>query len=71
MLTGYRTENGHLLYTSADFTREEADQRNALYVHVVEGGLSVCKVCGAAEIELSEMTCADRQAAKKRDGQQL
>ena len=57
--------NGHTLYTSADFTNEEADNRNVLYVYVVEGGLSACKVCGAAEIELSEMTCRDRQAAIK------
>ena len=44
---------GHTLYEPSDFTTEELDRRNALAVAVCEGGLGVCKVCGATEAELN------------------
>lgn len=33
-------------YTAEDFTQEEADRENLLYLAVVKQGLSVCRVCG-------------------------
>lgn len=48
----------HVLYTPADFTAEEIDRRNRLAVVVIDGGLSICKICGAAESELQDwLTC--------------
>ena len=50
----------HVLYEPKDFTREEAERRNALYIVVVEQGLGVCKQCGAGESELDDYpTCAE------------
>lgn len=50
--------NQHELYAPADFNSDERQRRNALYVAVVEGGLGVCKRCGAAEVELETwVTC--------------
>ena len=42
----------HTLYNDADFTDEELERRNKLAIAVVEGGLSVCKVCGEYEAGL-------------------
>lgn len=42
----------HVLYTDKDFTVEEVQRGNHLAKMVVEWGLSVCKICGAAECEL-------------------
>lgn len=42
----------HNLYTIADFTDEELET-NRLAKLVVEGGLGICKSCGAAESELT------------------
>jgi hypothetical protein len=45
----------HELYGPGDFTAEELlYSRNLLAVLVVDGGLSVCKRCGAAEAELDD-----------------
>ena len=45
---------GHVLYTAADFTNEEIERGGALVNAVIDGGLGVCKKCGAAEIELDK-----------------
>lgn len=45
----------HILYTSKDFKNEEESQ---LADMVINGGLGICKLCGKAEIELSE-DCID------------
>lgn len=47
-------KDGHVLYEASDFTDEEYDSRNTLAVLVIDGGLSVCKLCGAAESQLDE-----------------
>lgn len=63
-------QHDHVLYTRADFNSEERQRRNALYVMVVEGGLGVCKRCGAAEIELEKWpTCAAYRARDKGEDQ--
>jgi hypothetical protein len=60
----------HLLYNSADFNSEERQRRNALYVAVVEGGLGVCKRCGAGENELETwVTCTAYRAAQRGEDQ--
>lgn len=45
---------GHELYGPEDFTPEELDRRNALATAVTEGGLRVCRRCGASEAELDD-----------------
>ena len=61
------TSDGHKLYKPKDFTNDELDQRNTLAVLVIEGGLGICKECGAAEIELEEhLTCTEYKAFKTR-----
>lgn len=58
----------HELYTDTDFNDEERESRNQLYVNVVEGGLGVCKKCGAAEQDLLDFdNCTDYIAWAKRD----
>lgn len=48
----------HELYTTADFTEEEYQRRNQLAVMVIDGGLGICKRCGAGESELDDWpTC--------------
>lgn len=50
---------GHTLYKPADFTNEE-HERSSLARAVIDGGLGVCKQCGAGEIELDEFaTCRE------------
>ncbi|GGR09627.1 hypothetical protein GCM10008957_22960 [Deinococcus ruber] len=53
----------HVLITPAEVIAElklrfpndpEAVERDTMYVHIVDGGLSMCKVCRRAEIELKE-----------------
>ena len=41
-------KNGHVLYDASDFTDEEYYSGNTIAVLVIDGGLSVCKLCGAA-----------------------
>lgn len=56
----------HELYKPEDFNSEERQRRNRLYVMVVEGGLAICKRCGAAEVEIETWpTCAGYRAAQK------
>lgn len=56
----------HKLYTPDDFTQEERERRNAIYVAVVEGGLRFCKQCGATESELDGfLSCAEFDAFRK------
>lgn len=43
----------HELYQASDFNSDERQRRNRLYVMVVEGGLSICKRCGAGEADLA------------------
>jgi hypothetical protein len=57
----------HELYTSRDFTNEEYGRGNALAIAVIDGGLGVCKRCGASEAELEEWSsCADYNQAVRR-----
>jgi hypothetical protein len=50
---------GHTLYTAKDFTGEEVE-RSSLARMVVEGGLGICKKCGAGEADLDEFpTCRE------------
>lgn len=47
--------NGHILYEDSDKDIPEAFQH-----WVIEGGLGICRICGAAESELS-ISCEDFQ----------
>lgn len=48
----------HELYQPKDFTEEEYQRRNQLAVMVIDGGLGICKRCGAGEVELETwVTC--------------
>lgn len=48
----------HEFYTSEDFTNEEYEFSNVIAKMVIDGGLQICKKCGAAEIELEQYeTC--------------
>lgn len=59
---------GHELYIPADFTNEEIDRRNQLAVMVIDGGLGICKKCGAGEAELEAYKdCASYREARKRE----
>ena len=40
---------GHDFYTLDDFTQEEKDRENGIYLHVVDG-YKICKKCGANNI---------------------
>lgn len=58
----------HELYKASDFTAEEIDRGNQLAKAVCEGGLGVCKRCGAAEIELDQFkTCEEFNANKRNE----
>jgi late competence protein required for DNA uptake (superfamily II DNA/RNA helicase) len=58
----------HELYTSKDFTDEEYERRNQLATMVIDGGLAICKRCGAREIELDQYpTCADMEKHKREE----
>lgn len=59
--------SGHKLYAEKDFNQAERDSRNALYVVVVEGGLDVCKQCGAAESELDDFPACRYYDAHRRE----
>lgn len=55
----------HTLYTTADFTAAECCpiEGTQLARMVVEGGLGVCKNCGACEVQLDEYkSCEDFNA---------
>jgi hypothetical protein len=56
----------HELYTNEDFTQEEYEQGNRLAVYVIDGGLGICKKCGAGEVQLEQYpTCTDYKARPK------
>lgn len=58
----------HILYEPSDFTEEEAERRNLIYINVVEGGLGICKCCGAAEQDLLDFdNCEDYRAWSRRN----
>ncbi|MFU1607355.1 hypothetical protein ACM25O_13300 [Sulfitobacter pontiacus] len=62
---------GHTLYKSADFSNEEYE-RGGIAKMVIDGGLGICKSCGAGEAELDEFaTCRDynqhRKAERERE----
>jgi hypothetical protein len=46
----------HILYTSTDFKHlsPEEEENNKLVEMVVDGGLSVCKICGEFEAGLDK-----------------
>jgi len=44
----------HDLYEPSDFTQEEIERDNQLARLVIDGGLGICKKCGASEIELEK-----------------
>ena len=57
---------GHTFYTPEDFTQEEIDNNNRLARMVIDGGLYICKRCGAAEGELVEyVDCESYDRAKR------
>ena len=60
----------HKLYESRDFTQKEYEEGSGFARLIIDGGLAVCKVCGAAEIELDE-SCKTRQAQKHDMGKAL
>lgn len=50
----------HALYKPSDFTDQEYYEGNGLAKMVIDGGLGICKNCGACEIELDQYpSCAD------------
>lgn len=58
---------GHDLYTPADFTNEE-HERSQLAKMVIDGGLGICKRCGAGEAQLDEFaTCHDMNMHNRRE----
>lgn len=66
----------HILYEPKDFTQAEHERRNVLAVMVIDGGLGVCKQCGAAERELDDWpTCeayrAHRRGERATEGERL
>jgi len=62
------TTSSHVFSTAADFTDEEIDRENVIAKLVIEGGLQICKRCGAAEIELDQYpTCAEYRRRPRDD----
>jgi hypothetical protein len=58
----------HELYTPDDFTSEEYYRGNVLAIAVIDGGLGVCKSCGAAEVQLDDFpTCKEYRIHKKQE----
>lgn len=57
----------HELYEPKDFTSDEYARRNVLAVMVIDGGLGVCKKCGAAEIELETWVTCQAYRAHSRE----
>lgn len=55
----------HELHTPSDFTNEDMDKRCPTALAVCDGGLYVCKECGAAEQDLVDHpTCEQYKEAK-------
>ena len=48
--------NGHKLYTSEDFKHLSAEELDSNYTYelVMDGGLSICKICGDYEAGLDK-----------------
>lgn len=42
----------HVSYVDSDFTNKEIEDGNIMSKLVIEDGLSICKKCGAAELDL-------------------
>ena len=62
--------NGHILYRADDFTHEEIERKNKLAVAVIEGGLSVCKRCGAVESDVFDFgTCKEYTDHKRKENE--
>ena len=56
--------SNHELYQPKDFTAEEYARGNRLAKMVIDGGLGICKKCGAAEAQLDDHpTCEEHRAA--------
>lgn len=51
---------GHTLYVPGDFTVEEIARENKIAVLVIDGGLSICKMCGDGEIGLDTFCRASK-----------
>lgn len=50
----------HRLYEPKDFTSEQYYEDKGVAVLVIDGGLGICKVCGAAESQLADWpTCQE------------
>jgi hypothetical protein len=50
----------HQLYTPSDFTDEQYYEYRGVARMVIDGGLGICKVCGAGESQLDDYpTCAE------------
>ena len=50
----------HILYEPKDFAQLQVDQSIVLARLVLDGGLSICKLCGAGEVELDDYpTCEE------------
>jgi len=56
----------HVLYEPEDFTQAEYERRNVIAVMVIDGGLGVCKRCGASEYELKRWPTCEAYHAKTR-----
>jgi hypothetical protein len=57
----------HELYKPSDFTHDEIARRNQLAILVCEGGLGICKRCGAGEVQLDDYpTCEEYRAAMRK-----
>ena len=48
------TSHPHILFTSKDFTSKEYSRGNIIAKSVIDGGLKICKCCGAAEVDLEK-----------------
>lgn len=58
----------HTFYTAKDFTKEEITNQNVLAMNVIEGGLEICKNCGAAEADLLNLhTCEEYKAWSRKN----
>lgn len=59
------TNSSHDLYRPGDFTNEEWDTPCSVARMVIDGGIGICKVCGAAESELQDFpTCVEYRASR-------
>lgn len=53
-----KNSNSHIYLQNEDFKGEHGYSLQTRY-YVLEGGLSICKVCGAAEIDALDYSCEE------------